>query len=256
MANICCDDVIFYTEGNPEGLYDLWEDLETYIILNQNPDLCWIGNLFSHKKIDSTGISLRGNVSYMEWNDTYILLSLETAWTPLYEAYQAIAAAYHVPFVMQSIEPGERIYYNTDEAHLFFPDRYCVRLYEESLLTPLYEAYQAIAAAYHVPFVMQSIEPGERIYYNTDEAHLFFPDRYCVRLYEESLLTPCGLIIGEKLEDGEPFETETDVLERFRDCGYPAATLKELELMFDADELIIFEFTNPYLDLEQKNACA
>ena len=35
-----------------------------------------------------------------------------------------------------------------------------------------------------------------------------------------------------------------------------AATLKELELMFDADELIIFEFTNPYLDLEQKNACA
>lgn len=106
------------------------------------------------------------------------------------------------------------------------------------------------------PFVMQSIEPGERIYYNTDEAHLFFPDRYCVRLYEESLLTPCGLIIGEKLEDGEPFETETDVLERFRDCGYPAATLKELELMFDADELIIFEFTNPYLDLEQKNACA
>ena len=51
MANICCDDVIFYTEGNPEGLYDLWEDLETYIILNQNPDLCWIGNLFSHKKI-------------------------------------------------------------------------------------------------------------------------------------------------------------------------------------------------------------
>jgi len=23
-----------------------------------------------------------------------------------------------------------------------------------------------------------------------------------------------------------------------------------------ADELIIFEFTNPYLDLEQKNACA
>lgn len=103
MANICCDDVIFYTEGNPEGLYDLWEDLETYIILNQNPDLCWIGNLFSHKKIDSTGISLRGNVSYMEWNDTYILLSLETAWTPLYEAYQAIAAAYHMKIIQERI---------------------------------------------------------------------------------------------------------------------------------------------------------
>ena len=139
----------------------------------------------------------------MEWNDTYILLSLETAWTPLYEAYQAIAAAYHVPFVMQSIEPGERIYYNTDEAHLFFPDR------------------------------------------------------YCVRLYEESLLTPCGLIIGEKLEDGEPFETETDVLERFRDCGYPAAYTKRVGAHVRCwMNIIIFEFTNPYLDLEQKNACA
>lgn len=72
MANICCDDVIFYTEGNPEGLYDLWEDLETYIILNQNPDLCWIGNLFSHKKIDSTGISLRGNVSYISFTVAFI----------------------------------------------------------------------------------------------------------------------------------------------------------------------------------------
>ena len=177
MANICCDDVIFYTEGNPEGLYDLWEDLETHIILNQNPDLCWIGNLFSHKKIDSTGISLRGNVSYMEWNDTYILLSLSTAWSPLYESYQAIAAAYHLSFVMQSMEPGERIYYNTDAAHIFFPDR------------------------------------------------------YCIRLYEESLVTPSGITIGEKLEDGEPFASEQDVINRFRDCGYPADTLKELRLL-------------------------
>ena len=55
---------------------------------------------------------------------------------------------------------------------------------------------------------------------------------------------------GFKRKLPEPFEDYTD------HCGYPAATLKELELMFDADELIIFEFTNPYLDLEQKNACA
>lgn len=193
MANICCDDVIFYTEGNPEGLYDLREDLETYIVLNRNPDLSWIDNLFSHKKIDSTGISLRGNVCYMEWNDTYILVSLSTAWSPLYEAYQAIASAYHVSFVMQSVEPSERIYYNTDTSHTFFPDR------------------------------------------------------YCIRLYEESLITPSGITIGEKLEDGEPFTSEQDVLERFRDCGYPAATMKELRLTLDEDDIIIFEFTNPYL---------
>lgn len=193
MANICCDDVIFYTEGNPEGLYDLWEDLETYIILNEEPDLCWIGNLFFRKKIESNGISLRGNISYIEWNDTYIFLSLETAWTPLYEAYQAIATAYHVSFVMQSIEPGERIYYNTDTSHLFFPDR------------------------------------------------------YYVHLYDETFLTPSGIPIGKKLEDGEPFESEADVLERFRECGYPATTLRQLRLMLDADNIDVFEFTNPYL---------
>ena len=95
--------------------------------------------------------------------------------------------------------------------------------------------------------VMQSIEPGERIYYNTDTAHIFFPDRYCVRLYEESLVTPSGITIGEKLEDGEPFESEQDVINLFRDCGYPADTLKELRLMLDEDDITIFEFTNPYL---------
>lgn len=204
MANICCDDVIFYTEGNPEGLYALWEDLETYIILNWNPDLSRIGNLFSHKKIDATGISLLGNVSYMNWNDTYILLSLETSWTPLYEAYQAIAKAYHVSFVMQSMEPGE-----------------C-------------------------------------IYYNTDTSRLFFPDRYCVRIYEEDLITPSGVAIGEKLEDGETFLSEQAVINRFQDCGYTADSLEELRLLFDENDIMIFEFTNPYLttqtEIEKKSA--
>ena len=140
----------------------------------------------------------------MEWNDTYILLSLSTAWSPLYEAYQAIAASYHLSFVMQSIEPGERIYYNTDTAHIFFPDR------------------------------------------------------YCVRLYEESLVTPSGITIGEKLEDGEPFESEQDVINLFRDCGYPADTLKGLRLMLDEDDIAIFEFTNPYLrnHTEIRGKCA
>ena len=55
------------------------------------------------------------------------------------------------------------------------------------------------------------------------------------------------LCIGEKLEDGEPFASEQDVINRFRDCGYPADTLKELRLMLDEDDITIFEFTNPYL---------
>ena len=36
MPNICCDDVIFYTEGNPEGLYDLWAVSYTHLTLPTN----------------------------------------------------------------------------------------------------------------------------------------------------------------------------------------------------------------------------
>ena len=74
MANICCDDVYFYSELHPEYLTALWEDLETSIIFCRNEDLAWIGNLFRLKNISTDGISLRGTVIYMERNDDNILL--------------------------------------------------------------------------------------------------------------------------------------------------------------------------------------
>ena len=51
----------------------------------------------------------------MEKNDTRILLSLDTAWRPLHDAYTAIANTYGVSFVMRSMEPGCGIFYNTDD---------------------------------------------------------------------------------------------------------------------------------------------
>lgn len=61
MANICCDDVYFYSDQYPERLQTLWNDLKTSIILpSQHPDNCWIGNLFQYKKIHSENLSLRG----------------------------------------------------------------------------------------------------------------------------------------------------------------------------------------------------
>ena len=65
MANICCDDVYFYSESHPEYLTALWEDLETSIVFCRNEDLAWIGNLFRLKNISTDGISLRGTVIYM-----------------------------------------------------------------------------------------------------------------------------------------------------------------------------------------------
>ncbi len=49
MSNICCDDVYFYSQSNPEYLAALWEDLETSIAFCRNEDLAWIGNLFELK---------------------------------------------------------------------------------------------------------------------------------------------------------------------------------------------------------------
>lgn len=100
MANIFCDDVYFYSESNPEHLTALWEDLETSIVFCRNEDLAWIGNLFRLKNISTDGIPLRGTVIYMERNDDNILLSTSVAWSPLYDAYHAIAEAYQVDFAM------------------------------------------------------------------------------------------------------------------------------------------------------------
>ena len=37
MANICCDDVIFYTEGNPEGLQGIRCQRQAIVRLHQLP---------------------------------------------------------------------------------------------------------------------------------------------------------------------------------------------------------------------------
>lgn len=136
MANVCCDDVYFYSDTNSSGLQTLWEDLETCIIFCPDPDKAWIGNLYKYKGISTDGISLRGTVGYLEKNDHNILLSTDTAWAPLFEAYQRIADTYGVDFVMRGIEPGEGIYFNTDHSGQYFPERYILSIADEELLTP------------------------------------------------------------------------------------------------------------------------
>ena len=192
MENICCDDVYFYSESHPEYLTALWEDLETSIIFCRNEDLAWIGNLFRLKNISTDGISLRGTVIYMERNDDNILLGTSAAWSPLYDTYHAIAEAYQVDFVMQSIEPGCNIYINTDHSGQYFPDHYAV-----------------------------SIE-------------------------DESYLTPADIPIGRKLEYGELFTTKAVLLERFAELGYPANTLEMLDTLLEDTGIEIHCFEDPY----------
>ena len=192
MANICCDDVYFFSKTNPEGIRSLWEDLETSIILCRDIEKAWLGNLFQYKKIDTEDISLCGTVGYMEWNGDNILLGLETRWSPLFDAYAAIAKAYGVTFVMQSIEPGESIYFNTDHSGIYFPDH------------------------------------------------------YIISLEDEDSLTPSGIRIGDKLEYGQMFESEDSLLMYFHNLGYHAKSVKELKGVLEGSDIYIHEFEDPY----------
>lgn len=191
MPNLCFDDICFYSDTNPQGLSELWYDLERSIVICPHHALSWIGNLFAYKKLNTDGIGLRGNISFMERNDDNILISADTAWSPLYDAYAAIARAYGVSFVMESIEPGFNIYYNTDESGIFFPDK------------------------------------------------------YLVKIDDESLVTPSGSVLSQELENGEPFPSEESLLQKFSELGYHAKSIQELQEMLD-EKVTICEFTNPY----------
>lgn len=192
MANICCDDVVFYADNNPDGLQCLWADLESAIVICPDAD-SGIRNLFQFKGIDISDIGLRGAVTYMEDTGDGILVELETAWSPLYEAYSAIADSYGVSFVLKSIEPGCSLYYNTDISGVYFPEKYII-----------------------------SIE-------------------------DESYKTPSGIMVSEKLEDDDVFETDQDLLEVFAALGYRAESVDVLSVMLQDTEITIHTFTNPYL---------
>ena len=95
MANLCLDDVYFYSDEHPERIQELWEDLEASIILSTcKPDDRWFGKILQYKSINTENIYLRGSVCYMTYDNGAILLSLETCWEPLYEAYRVVADTY------------------------------------------------------------------------------------------------------------------------------------------------------------------
>lgn len=135
MANICCDDVYFFSDDNTEGIEALWKDLQASITPGYKDDLGQIERLFLHAGLSTEGINLRGTVVAMERTDHAVQLSLDTAWRPLHDAYTALTAAYGIQFVMESIEPGCGIFFNTDDDGIAFSDRYCVTG-DTSVVTP------------------------------------------------------------------------------------------------------------------------
>lgn len=110
--------------------------------------------------------------------------------------------------------------------------------------TPLYETYQAIANTYQVEFVMQSTEPGCNIYINTDYSGQYFPDRYFISVEDEAFLTPAGTPIGDTLNHGTLFTTDTDLLKCFNKIGYVANTIGTLETLLKDTGIEIHRFKN------------
>lgn len=86
MANICCDDVYFYSTDNPNGLNALWDDLNKAISFNTPLSNGWLGDWFAFKEIPTENIYLRGNIIDMDKNEHSVFIALSTAWTPLYES--------------------------------------------------------------------------------------------------------------------------------------------------------------------------
>ena len=87
------------------------EDMLLYAVT----DRAWLNGETLESQVEK---ALKGGATFVQLREKELdeEMFLEEA-----KKIKKLCAEYHVPFVMQSIEPGERIYYNTDEAHLFFP---------------------------------------------------------------------------------------------------------------------------------------
>lgn len=134
MANICSNTVVFFPKDETAGnsISRLKADLlNCYPNTGYNADTR-ISLLFEHLNISVDGICLRGDIVYMDIEDTYISIDLETAWHPLYDACRMIARYYGLDFVLHAEEPGERIFVNTDVYGTYLDVRYRVLLQQEA----------------------------------------------------------------------------------------------------------------------------
>lgn len=130
MANVCSDTVVLFPKEDTPGnaVSRLKEDLlDCYPSMGIHADTRLV-LLLERLNIPTDGICFRGDVVCMDIEDAYICLELETAWNPLYDAYQKIAEHYGLDFVLRAEEPGERIFINTDVYGVYLDVRYRVLL--------------------------------------------------------------------------------------------------------------------------------
>ncbi len=166
MANICLDTVVFYCdESNKELLKALGTAVEKCYPPQMPCNKQQISVLTEHLGLDTNGLSLRGDVSYYDVADDYIKLYVDTAWTPLYGCYQAIARHFCLNFVMRSEEPGCGLFINTDVDGRFMTERYRLCLSCDG----------AVDAAYEKLYEEQ---PDREAYFETEQELLEYLSKY------------------------------------------------------------------------------
>ncbi len=127
MANWCYNVINFFQgdDGN-DRLATLYNDLQIYsdVAGVEGAAKNWIGHLLTAK-----GLSIsdsRGFILDYELYDDYLMLNIETAWSPLREVYSEIAEAYDLNYVFIAEEESCGVFINTDRDGRFFEDRYYV----------------------------------------------------------------------------------------------------------------------------------
>jgi hypothetical protein len=130
MANICSNVVVFYPDNSsPVSAVSYMKAalLHCYPSAGVCKDT-GIHLICEYLNIPTKGISLRGDIIYMDIQDEFIRLELDTAWCPLYDAYTLIADHFGLHFVLQAEEPGAGIFINTDIYGWYLNDRYRIQL--------------------------------------------------------------------------------------------------------------------------------
>jgi hypothetical protein len=138
MPNWCYNNIAFYQEdGGNDILNAFYADIQKYQNY-KDPETGnysdWVGHYLQANRIDTETLYCRGFFNDCELYDNHVRVDMETAWSPLPEVWDLMAAKYDLSYVYISEECGMSIYINTDTEGRFFTTRYMINSFDVDYL--------------------------------------------------------------------------------------------------------------------------
>lgn len=174
------------------------------------------------------------------------LQKLKEAVSSCYPGYALSNDARMVKIFEQNNLSIEGLYLRGDVIHSAIEDD-SVTLDCDAAWRPMWDAYNALAKYFDVNFVMQAEEPGSDIYINTDSDGTYLSAHY--KLVLDGRPDDDSLDAVLEAADGDTdiyFDSESSLLQWFRDGGIDAESLDELRNKVDNDYVTIHEYINSY----------